>query len=262
MTEDATMKDESAEDTKPTTEEEAPAPPPVPPLEAAALRLDRLLGGSGKDKDPHALLHSYTNPAKVVRKWLGTSSGAAGNAKVEDIQAAAHKLLDPAGPSDKGRSLLISPEQAATATTTMDVDEDGKGEKASPYLSTASSREVESWLLSLAVRLLWRDGKMQEALDLAQKGIDILLAHIEEASLKITSVSVLSAASLFPLLARMYRLRSLVAESLNDPSTSAMLLADMTKAHKMAALRRDVDSQATLLNSMLRDLLRNSQGTK
>jgi hypothetical protein len=58
----------------------------------------------------------------------------------------------------------------------------------------------------------------------------------------------------------MYRLRSLAAESQGDATIAANLRVDMAKAHNMATLRRDVDSQATLLNCMLRDLLRNKQG--
>ena len=69
-------------------------------------------------------------------------------------------------------------------------------------------------------------------------------------------------ASLFPLLARIYRYQSLVAESLpQDPHVVATFRQEMIKAHGMASLRRDVDSQATLLNLMLRDLLHASQGT-
>jgi hypothetical protein len=36
----------------------------------------------------------------------------------------------------------------------------------------------------------------------------------------------------------------------------------MVRAHGMACLRRDVDTQATLLNLMLHDLLHASQGTQ
>jgi len=127
------------------------------------------------------------------------------------------------------------------------------------YLTSASAREVECWLISLAVRLLWRGGKFAEALDLSQKGIDVVTAHLEESLRRITSVSAASASSLFPLLARMYRLRSLAAESLNDPNVVASLRIATTKAYNVASLRRDVDTQATLLNCLLRDLIRNSQ---
>jgi len=254
MAEDTKMTDEAPEKGQEKKEVEVETKPPAPPLEAAAQRLDRLLGGSVGAKDKDQVLHSYTNPAKVVRRWLGTSSGAAADANADDIKAAATNLLDPKGPCKAGRALLVSNESSKA----MEVDNDA--EKKVLYLSMASAREVESWLISLAVRLLWRQKKFAEAFDLALKGIAILMSHLEEASLKITSASAASASSLFPLLARMFRLRSLVAESLNDASIHASLRIDMTKAHNMASLRRDVDSQATLLNCMLRDLLRNSQG--
>jgi hypothetical protein len=252
MGEDTKMTDKATEvkvEKKP-EEEETPAIV-VPPLDAAAKRLERLVGGGIVDKD--RLLHSYTNPAKIVRRWLGTSSGASSDATVEDISSAAAALLDPSGLCARGRELL----HAGAASTAMEVETEGT---AAVYLTSASEREVESWLISLAVRLLWKDGKYPEAFKLSQDGIDIIMSHLDQASLRITSVSSASSSSLFPLLARMYRLRSLAAESQGDAAIAAHLRVDMAKAHNMATLRRDVDSQATLLNCMLRDLLRNKQG--
>jgi hypothetical protein len=249
MVKDTKMTEKATEETpKDDTDEETPAPI-MPPLEAAAHRLERLLGGGRLDKD--SMLHSYTNPAKVVRRWLGTSSGASTDAAVEDISAAAAALLDPDGPCARGRELLCAGGAA------MEVD----AEKTGAFLTKASAREVESWLISLAVRLLYKEKNYQKAFDLSQKAIDIIMARLEEAALHITSVSATSTSSLFPLLARMLRWRSLVAESLANPALSASLRVDMAKAHNMASLRRDVDSQATLLNCMLRDLLLNKQGT-
>ena len=251
MTEDAKMVD----DTSPakTEQEKKPAEDaetaPIPPLEAAARRLERLLGGGLSDKDRH--LHTYTNPAKVVRRWLGTASGAAGNATPDDISNAAAALLDPAGPCAVGRRLLILDNDGI-----MEVD--AASEKLG-FLSMASSREVESWLISLSVRLLWKEKKYTDAFDLVQRGITILVGHLEVASTKLTSLSGVSVSSLFPPLARMYRYRSLVAEALKDAEIDASLRQDMVKAHNTACLRRDVDCQATLLNLMLRDLLNNSQ---
>ena len=61
----------------------------MPPLEAAARRLERLLS--------EQVLDFYTNPVKVVRRWLGTSSGAAAGAtSAVDISSAVATLLDPA----------------------------------------------------------------------------------------------------------------------------------------------------------------------
>lgn len=240
----------------------------VPPLVGAARRLERLLA---VDK----VLDFYTNPCKVVRRWLGTSSGAAADATAADIQAAAYQLLDssPSAATTVGRALLTAGYHPPAATTTtaaaeettsaMETDEDSsqiskkEGDPSlvtTTYLTLASAREVESWLVSLAVRLLWKEGKHVQALDLAQKGIDILMRHLEVGS-SMTS----SSSSFFPLLARLYRWRSLVAESL--PTTTIVTVASMAQAHNLATLRRDVDTQATLLNSMLRDLLRHSQGT-
>ena len=263
MPEDAKMKDakgKESDDKGKKEEEEKPAPPPMPPLEAAARRLERLLGGGLSDKD--RMLHTYSNPGKVVRRWLGTASGAAGDASLDDIAAAAAKLLDPAGPCAAGRKLLGA-DQAASA---MDVDtpegDDAakKGAKAPGFLSYSANREVESWLLSIMIRILWKDNKTSEAFELSQKGIEIIMNHLNTSAMKITAVSGVAASSLYPLLARLFRFRSLAAESLKDPKISAALRQDMARAHNMACLRRDVDCQATLLNLMLSDLLSNAQG--
>lgn len=133
--------------------------------------------------------------------------------------------------------------------------------KESMYLSSASEREVEAWLISLAVRLLWKDEKYAEGFALSQQGITLLMAHLDGARV-ITGMGA-SVASLFPLLARMYRYRSLNTDCLasSQPDLASDLRQDMFRAHGMACLRRDVDTQATLLNLMLHDLLNASQGT-
>ena len=235
----------------------APATPALPPVQAAAKRLERLLGGFSHNKTGDAgttaaaaVLHS--NPSKIVKRWLGTSSGTAAKATLSDLSKAASKLLDPEGPCATGRDLIanLSPEQD------MEIEEESSGEKESLSYLVASAREVEAWLISLAIRLLWKDSKYAEALDLSNKGIQILSVHLEEAA----SATVGGAASsLYPLLARMYRYQSLVAESLNVEDEGEKRVT-MVHAHRMACLRRDVDTQATLLNLMLRDLLNADQG--
>ena len=239
------------EETKQEEKVEEPALPPVPPLEAAARRLERLLGGGVSDKD--RLVHTYSNPSKVVKRWLGTSSGAAGNATMADISDAASTLLDPNGKCAAGRELILKA-TGESMDTEMTVEE-------TKYLSSASEREVEAWLISNAVRLLWKDNKFAEGFALSQEGIALLMTHLESA--RVVSGAGASMSSLFPLLARMYRYRSLNADSLvsSDPALAANLRQDMVRAHGMACLRRDVDTQATLLNLMLHDLLNASQGT-
>jgi hypothetical protein len=248
-------KDEETKKNEVKTEEEEKAPeaPPLPPLEAAARRLERLLGGGVSDKD--RLLHSYTNPAKVVRRWLGTASGASGEATLESIASAATTLLNSEGKSAEGKALLTAGGEVMDTSS----EENKEDEK---YLTKSSEREVETWLLSLMVRIYWKEKKFSEAFDLAQKTIAILIKHIDAAGTNVTNASGPGMSSLFPLLARMYRYQSLVAESHTaDPQIAVTLRQEMIKAHGMASLRRDVDSQATLLNLMLRDLLNASQGT-
>ena len=226
--------------------------PSFPPLVAAARRLERLLGGGESEKNRH--LQSYTNPAKIVRRWLGTASGAAAKATLDSIASAAEVLLDSNGKSAEGKGLMVNTGKA------MDMNSE-REEGNAQYISLTSEREVETWLLSLMVRIKWKERKFDEALELARKTIAILMKHIDFAATNVATSSGPGMASLFPLLARMYRYQSLVAESLSDDHIlSTTLREEMIKAHGMANLRRDVDSQATLLNLMLRDLLLASQG--
>ena len=253
MPEDTKM-DESDASAKVQTEEtkdEKSSAPVMPPLEAAARRLERSLGGGLREKE--SVLHTYANPTKVVRRWLGTSSGAAADASFADISSAAMALLNPTGSSSAGRELLV-----AGNVSSMEVDAK-EDESSTNYLTDASEREVECWLLSLSIRLLFKDKLLVQALELVERSINIVLGHLEVASTKLISLSRASSSSLFPLLARMYRYRSLVAEQINDIATIITLRKDMSIAHNLACLRRDVDSQATLLNLMLRDLLSHSQ---
>merc|ERR1712232_930666 len=120
--------------------------------------------------------------------------------------------------------------------------------------------EVESWLLSLAIRLLWASNKNDDALVLAMKGIAILTTHLEEDESDSAAKLITSSSSLYPLLARLYRYQSLSAEKSNiSNGRMQQMRLEMAYAHRMAVLKRDVDTQSTLLNSMLRDLLNASQ---
>ena len=235
--------------------------PTVPPLVASARRLERLLGG-GSATDSKSIVHAYTNPGKVLRRWLGTSSGASGKATLSDVVSAAKTLLNPEGPAAEGRSVLLSiPLDGDAMDTTNDegATTTATTSSASQYLSIASEREVEAWLTSLAVRLLWRAKKYAEAFQLCKTGVDVATKHIGIAASNVAKASGPSMSSMFPLLARLYRLQSLVAESLADPVATAQLRQDFVKAHGTAVIRRDVDTQATLLNLLLRDLVNASE---
>jgi hypothetical protein len=224
-----------------------------PPLINAANRLDRLLWGPGTETN--RVHYAYTNPAKVMKRWLGTSSGEASKASIALIAAAAKELLDPKGSAVEGKALLMKEGDL------MDTEEDKETPDSKKYLSKFSEREIESWLLSLLVRLYWKSHKFDRAFEIAETTLAIITKHINAVATNATTTLGPGMASLFPLLARIYRYRSLVSESLtgNLPLV-ALLRNDLIKAHSIASLRRDVDSQATLLNLMLRDLLKASQG--
>lgn len=215
----------------------------------------------------------HANPSKMVKRWMAESSGAAAKATLADISFVAKTLLDPNGTVGVSRSLLIelSPIQedaditsemdtTADADAGVDADADAKEEEKIVYLSSAV-REVESYLLSLAVRLLWRQNDISRASDLVVKSIDITSQHMKEASKNTYGIG--SANGLYPLLARLYRYQNLVMESSSKKEGSVEVLerGDLVGAHRMAVVRRDVDTQATLLNIMLRDLLQANQGT-
>lgn len=265
MVEDTKMEDTSAaadnkkdETPKEETKDSAPS---MPPLEAAARRLEKLLGGGSVDHERQ--MYTYGNPVKVTRRWLGTASGASGKATSATIVAAATSLLDPEHADDRTRSLLLAIDvgEEPTGASSMEVEAESDDiEEAKPeYLSMASRREVESWLLSLQVRILWKEEKFKDAMALVEQGVAIVLEQVTIAAKKVTSTAGRSVSTLFPLLARLYRYRSLVADSMKDLSIALGLRQVMAKAHNMACLRRDVDCQATLLNLMLRDLLMHSQ---
>ena len=324
MGEDTTKKDAEAAAAAPAAankDDEAKPRVVVPPLIAAGKRLERLLGGGKKataaaspsTKDGtsaggagglpgtgsatltstvEAVLHS--NPPKIVRRWLGTSSGAAKDATLTDVVGAADALLDPAGAAGRGREVLLSL-GVAPPPAAMDVDgdeeekksddDDGEKEAASgPTYLVAAAREVEAYLLSLAIRLLLQSadaGDAAKAWTVSGAALDILRGHMDAAaaataragaagalggatgsSAGASSGGGLGSKGLEPLLARLYRYRCLVAEKLGADGTvdAEALRSELVTAHRLACLRRDVDTQSTVLNLLLRELLAADQG--
>ncbi len=70
-----------------------------------------------------------------------------------------------------------------------------------------------------------------------------------------------SGSGLYPLLSRLYRFQSLVAEACAPGyHLEQGRRGELVNAHRLAVIRKDVDTQATLLNIMLRDLLNANQG--
>lgn len=144
-------------------------------------------------------------------------------------------------------------------------EEATKEEQATPasYL-VLSQREVESWLITLAIRLHWRTKDYESAYDWSEKGLKILDAHLAEcdAAGGAALAALSGVGGLYPLLARMLRYRSLAIDSL-EPSTRSSLIAnhrsELAYRHTMAVLRRDSDVSAVVLNILLRDLLAGDQ---
>lgn len=255
-------------------------------LVAAGKRLERLLGGNGKNGSTQDASKSsnnnsnekktiveaattmiHSNPSKIVKRWFGTSSGISGKMTVADVSYAAKKLLNPIGSSATGRDILV---QLSPPLEEMQTEESEENKEEKTVFLEAAAREFEAYLFTLAIRILWSKGEssVHQALDLSIKGIQIVTLHIEEAEASphtITGVGAGSATGLFPLLARLYRYQGLVTESLsgNDGGTVLVQIGrreQLAHAHRMAVMRRDVDTQATLLNLMLRELLVADQG--
>ena len=289
--EDATMTDASSpsESDKATNTTTEAVPPPLPPLQAAAWRLEKSLGSTvasnakpstsnGTASTTTNMLqqfYQFSNPAKRVRRWLSTSSGVAAQATVADIGAAARSLFDPSTSSSSSSPLLpvlqALPEED---TSNMAVEQDTSKqvtfaeEEAAKYLQT-SAVEVQVWLWSLYVRLLWRQQQQQSNNDK-----DAALAVTQHCRTGIAWATQLvqhsssSSASLYPLIARLWRflvwmvLDKDESDAVAPPQTIAAFRAELAQAHNAALLRRDLDTSATLLNCMLRELLHYSQGTK
>lgn len=237
-------------------------------LESCARRLERSLGGSsgsGSNGGVEVLMNAV-NPSKTVRRWLGTSSGAAGSCTLSDVIHAAKTLLET---NSIGRRLLLNLVKSEDDTMMQDNDDNNnnndnndttadtkkKKKKKVLLLSGNSCREVEGWLLSLAVRLLYQEKEYEKAVELCQQALVIVQTHLEEASAATVGGT---ASSLYPLLARLYRYQALVAEHTTTP-TSMEYRSHWMEAHRMACLRRDTDTSATLLNLLLRDLLHADQ---
>jgi 26S proteasome regulatory subunit N3 len=132
-------------------------------------------------------------------------------------------------------------------------------DEAEPKYLEAAACEVESYLLSLAIRILFRNNESEKALELSIKAIQITNLHMAEMSKNTYGVG--SANGLYPLLSRLFRFQSLVAESCAPGyHLEQGKRGELVNSHRLAVIRRDVDTQATLLNIMLRDLLNANQG--
>lgn len=176
---------------------------------------------------------------------MGSASSVGKSATIEEIAICAREVLDPNGECATGRDLLVGLAQSMTD------DDINKEEKS--YL-VKSAREAEAYLLSLAVRHLWRDGSAK-ASELADKALLIVDAHISECEGLISPTS--GVGGLYPLRARLVRYRSLVLESSGGVEG---VRDDLARRYRMAVLAKDGDGICTVLNLMLRDLLEGDQG--
>jgi 26S proteasome regulatory subunit N3 len=286
--------------------------PKYPPLEASARRLERLFGGTdprlttptsipqststitndNSSSAPSSTSVLAIQHTKILKKWLGSSSGAAGQATLATIAACAEHTLDPRGPCATGRELLLGlvPDDERTSVLTtflllnnggetavtkddaiMEMDEnnvatqdDAAAASSSHYYLSKSAREVESWLISLTIRVLWRSSNINAAYDWSIKGLSILDAHLSDADRVSTTITGGGGGvgGLYPLLARLLRYRSLVLDTLPPLQRSALVAShrsELASRYTTSVLRRDVDVSATVINITLHDLLLGDQ---
>ena len=150
-----------------------------------------------------------------------------------------------------------------------DVTDDDDTASSHKYV-VKSCRELESYLLSLAVRTMYHSQQYTQAYELCNKGLLIIDAHLKECEGKISTVQSAKGTSpsvgvggLYPLRSRMVRYRSLVMERLVGVSSVEDVMGvreDLAKRYRMAVLAKDGDGICTVLNLMLRDLLGLDQG--
>lgn len=241
-----------------TKAKETPEKPSTPQekLVLTAKRLERLLGGSTtpsnatttpstskKNVVEAATTMIHSNPSKIVKRWLATSSGISKAITLPDISLTAQMLLDE---SMEGKSILM----ALSPPDTMMEETESK-----TYL-TAAAKELEAYLFSLAIRILWKESKYEQAFSLSTQAITITSQHIESSPSPLTG--------LYPLLARLYRYQGLISESLPSTNNTSLLLqtnmrSSLLQAHRNAVLRQDIDTQTTILNLLLRAFLETDQ---
>lgn len=258
-----------------TTTTPPPTTTPTPPktstpqekLVSTAKRLERLLGGKTKQNGSTSTTPStssvkknvveaattmiHSNPSKIVKRWLATSSGLSGSITLPDISLTAQTLLDE---TVAGRAILLELSPPSSPSPPSDDETMQTEEKEKDQYLIAAARELEAYLFSLAIRILWSQSKYDTAFSLSVQAISITSQHIENSESTLTG--------LYPLLARLYRYQGLITESL--PNATSILLesgmrSQLVHAHRMAVMRQDVDTQATLLNLMLRELLKSDQ---
>ena len=273
--------------------------PPLPQLVVAAQRLERLLIAESSLSEAQYLSHS--SPSKLVKRWLGTSSGIASIQKssLEDVAQAAKILLNPQGPCATGRDLLVKYLAVSTSgddSTMMDIVQEGTttaNNNMEHYLK-ASEREIEAWLITIAIRILISKASkqqqqlemtmsppmtveqlVQDAIHLSTCGVQLLSTHLQEQDpiilnnnndhpgrSSITNPVQQSISSLYPFFARMIRYRQWAYEMASRSQelqlhNSRVELANM---YRTSVLRRDVDTQAAVMNCLLRHLLQVDQG--
>jgi hypothetical protein len=241
----------------------------IPLLVAAANRLERLLIVESSLTDAQHLSHS--SPSKLVKRWLGASSGIASAKKItlDQVAQAANVLLNPEGSCATGRDLLM---RFLPSEVGMEIEnEPSVGKKTTEKHLKAAEREIEAWLLTLAIRYLIISGesvkdsyvgRLEDALHLSESGVKLLTTHLNEHD-DMVHPSKQSLSSLYPFLARMIRYRQWATEAAKAAGIATNIedkRAEWASLYRISVLRQDVDTQASVMNCMLRNLLEGDQG--
>ena len=112
-----------------------------------------------------------------------------------------------------------------------------RGNSSSRRFLKSAAPQVQAWLMSLKVRILWGQNKVSKAASIYQEGILLVQAELQESpnsNKKLATLSSSNMSSLFPLVARLWRWMALCLE--NDATMASSLRVNMAKAHNMALL--------------------------
>jgi len=241
---DSKAKGESKSPTKaPLTPSSADAPPPtpLPTLDAAAFRLVSLLGLDNSNQSSSKALPS--GAGRTVRRWLSAAAvNKCRKLSYSNLLAAAERVLPP-------NSEVVAAIKSAKPMEDGDEELEDASEagKATPHPLVVPA--LEAWVASLAVNsLLFAASDPSAAFDLSGKCLACVGASASQTN------STFTPPVLSPLIARLYRYRSLCADRAGDEAKRTVR-SELVAAHRLACLSRASDVQATLLNLILRDLL-------
>mmetsp|Transcript_23404 Transcript_23404/g.44031 ORF Transcript_23404/g.44031 Transcript_23404/m.44031 type:complete len:522 (-) Transcript_23404:80-1645(-) len=226
------------------SKDDAPPKPPLPSIDAAAFRLCSLLGLPSVDSKGPPIKALPSGAGRTVRRWLSSSAvNKCRKLSYGNLVDGARRVL----PDNSEITAVIESSKPMETGSEAPLEDSSSCSALPPHPLVLPA--ISSWLLSLAINsLLFDSSDASAAFALSGSA----LAAVGKAASQ--SNSTFTPPILSPLIARLYRFRSLAA-SAASPQAQSTVRNELVHAHRLACLSRAVDVQATLLNLMLRDLL-------